>query len=177
MRLEWFNSFLEVILRGSFFLDWAHIFWDCLPKRQFSTNHQWNRYIETGTITLDLIVQANKRRCTVADQSGGLTFGTPELVLVRVDDWLPVFSSESLGVSYLCMHPCILQGGGKLMCILQFITGIDDSGGFSLFLFGLFLCMLKLSVTEICSKLPIGLMCLSGWLVGMSACHSQRNHS
>jgi hypothetical protein len=71
------------------------------------------------------------------------------------------------------MHPCILQGGGKLMCILQFITGIDDSGGFGLFLFGLFLCMLKLSVTEICIKLPIGLMCLSGWLVGMSACHSQ----
>lgn len=103
--LEWFNSFLEVILRGSFFLDWAHIFWECLPKRQFSTNHQWNRYIGTGTITLDLIVQANKCRCTVADQSGGLTFGTPELLLIRVDDWLPVFSSESLGVSYLCMHP------------------------------------------------------------------------
>jgi hypothetical protein len=55
------------------------------------------------------------------------------------------------------------------MCILQFITGIDDSGGFSLIVFGLFLCMLKLSVTEICIKLPIGLMCLSGWLVGMSA--------
>jgi hypothetical protein len=54
------------------------------------------------------------------------------------------------------------------MSILQFITGIDDSGGFSLFLFGLFLCMLKLSVTEICTKLPIGMMCLSGWLVGMS---------
>jgi hypothetical protein len=71
------------------------------------------------------------------------------------------------------MHPS--QGGVKLMCILQFITGIDDSGGFSLFVFGLFLCMLKLSATEICIKLPIGLMCLSGWLVGMSACHSQRN--
>jgi hypothetical protein len=58
------------------------------------------------------------------------------------------------------------------MCILQFITGIDDSGGFSLFL-----CMLNLSLTEICIKLPIGLMCLSGWLVGVSACHSQQNES
>jgi hypothetical protein len=41
------------------------------------------------------------------------------------------------------------------MCILQFITGIDDSGGFSMFLFGLFLCMLKLSVTESASNCPL----------------------
>ncbi len=55
-------------------------------------------------------MQANKCRCTVADQSVGLTFGTPEIVLIRVDDMIACFQLRILR-GKLSVHASFKVGG------------------------------------------------------------------